>query len=70
MCNFPMNSGGTGLDTSGAITQFGTTFESSSGLEVREIWSTISYHIALKWEKSAELGTLLFLPEGILIFFV
>ena len=36
MCNFPMNSGGTGLDTSGAITQFGTTFESSSGLEVRE----------------------------------
>ena len=47
MCNFPMNSGGTGLDTSGAITQFGTTFESSSGLEVREIWSTISYHIAL-----------------------
>ena len=39
MCNFPMNSGGTGLDTSGAITQFGTTFESSSGLEVREIWS-------------------------------
>ena len=68
MCNFPMNSGGTGLDTSGAITQFGTTFESSSGLEVREIWSTISYHIALKWEKSAELGRLLFLPEGINFF--
>ena len=56
MCNFPMNSGGTGLDTSGAITQFGTTFESSSGLEVREIWSTISYHIALRLEKKCRIG--------------
>ena len=33
---FLWNSGGTGLDTSGTITQFGTTSESSSGLEVRE----------------------------------
>ena len=66
MCNFPMNSGGTGLDTSGAITQFGTTFESSSGLEVREIWSTISNVDCSKIrKKSAELGRLLFLPEGI-----
>ena len=69
MCNFPMNSGGTGLDTSGAITQFGTTFESSSGLEVREIWSTISNVDCSKIQKKCRIGNVVVFAWKNIIFF-